>query len=250
MDFRKAFDTVWHEGLLLKLTRLGINNNFFRIIKNMYSKNKLCIKVQGQLTNSFNSNIGVRQGDNLSPTLFNIFINDLQTYIEKESETHPVQLGNTTLNCLLYADDVVLISKTKKGLQACMNAVHKFSGEWHLEINPDKTKALIFNKKGTFLQEDFTLGPETINCTNTYTYLGIDFTSSGSFKYAIENLYKKGLKALYKLNTLLDSNISIPTILHIFDHTIKPIITYGSEVWGITLLSHRNKKTQTGLKNH
>ena len=236
VDFQKAFDTVWHQGLLLKLTRLGINNYFYRIIQNMYSKTQLSVKVQGKLTDYFTSDVGVRQGDNLSPTLFNIFVNDIQDFMKKQNNTDPVKIGSTTLNCLLYADDVVLISRTKEGLQACINAIQKFSDQWLLKVNLSKTKVLIFNSKGLHLEDNFTYNNETIQCTNSYTYLGIDFVPSGSFKYAIENLRKKGMKAMFSLNKLLDTNIDIETVLHIYDNTIKPIITYGSEVWGITLL--------------
>ncbi len=180
----------------------------------MYTKIKLRAKSQNKLTDPFPSQIGVRQGDNLSPTLFNIFINDLPKYINKEEETHPVTIGSTTLNCLLYADDLVLMSTSKEGLQRCMDATQKYTEDWHLSINLEKTKTLIFNKKGSFINEDFTLNNSPIQCTDTYTYLGLEFTTSGDFKNAVESLYNKSLKALYKLFILLDGNMSIPTALH------------------------------------
>ena len=104
VDLHKAFDTVNHNCLLYKLRKIGVSNLFYRIIKSMYSHTELCVKVDTNLvSDTFSSNIGVRQGDNLSPTLFKIFINDI---VKEFDETcAPVALNTTKLNCLLYADD-------------------------------------------------------------------------------------------------------------------------------------------------
>ena len=63
---------MWHQGLLLKLTRLGINNNLFNMINSTYSKTELQLKYGNNLTQKFKSTIGGRQGDNLSPNLVQI----------------------------------------------------------------------------------------------------------------------------------------------------------------------------------
>ena len=81
----------------------------------MYSKSRSCIKVKTGLTNYIDLNLGVRQGDNLSPNLFKIFINDLPKYLEETID--PVNIGDLTLNCLMYADDVVMLSTSKTVLQ-------------------------------------------------------------------------------------------------------------------------------------
>ena len=69
------------------------------------------------------------------------------------------------------------------------------------------------------------------NCVSRYKYLGAYFCLSGSFTYAQEDLYNKSLKAYFKFSKeflLLKPNIS----MHVFDHTIKPILLYGCEIWG------------------
>lgn len=249
IDFRQAFDRVWHTGLMLKLTRMGINNHFFKIIQSMYSQTSLCAKVNNKLTDSFTSDIGVRQGDNLSPTLFKIYINDLVDHIKNTKNTDSITLGAKSINALLYADDVVLLSTTKEGLQNCIDAVKNFSEQWKLELNLNKTKVLIFNKGGNTIQEDLYYGIEKIDCTDKYTYLGLNLEPSGSFESAINSLYNKGLKAMYKLNKLLDQNYNIETVLHIFDHTVKPVILYASEVWGTDVVTPNFKTLESFHKN-
>ena len=162
VDFKQAFDRVWHMGLFYKLSKMDINNHFLRIIRSMYSNIKLSVKTRNLLTDQFQSNIGVRQGDNLSPLLFNLYINDIPQYINMQGGTDPVIIGNTRINCLMYADDVVLISTSKADLQKCIHSIKQFSEKWKLDVNLNKTKVMIFNKNGAHLSDDFTYGDESL----------------------------------------------------------------------------------------
>ena len=162
VDFRQAFDRVWHKGLFYKLAQLN-NNYFYRTITDMYNKTKLSIKLHNKITDQFDSTIGVRQGDNLSPSLFNIFINDLPQYIRRMGGTDPVQLGNSKINCLMYADDVVLLSSSLSGLQKSLNGLKEFSDEWKMQINLSKTKMVVFNKSGKLIEDELS----SINLENS-----------------------------------------------------------------------------------
>ena len=116
VDLRNAFDSIWHEGLYYRLLQCGIGGKTFDIIKSMYSGNKCSIKIGDQHTNIFSQKRGVRQGCNLSPTLFNIFINKLAETLEP-STAPGLPLHDTEIKSLFYADDLVLMSPTKEGLQ-------------------------------------------------------------------------------------------------------------------------------------
>ena len=85
------------------------------------------------MTENITSNIGVRQGGNLSPTLFKIFINDLIDSFDESCK--PDILNTLKLNCLLYADDLVLISETADGLQMCIDKLYNYCTKWGLQIN-------------------------------------------------------------------------------------------------------------------
>ena len=110
---------------------------------------KLAVKVGDHLTPFFHSYVGVRQGDVLSPTLFNFFINDVIASFDTACDIP--KLGNLNINCLLYADDLVLISKSEKGLQQAVTSLEKYCETWGLTINPDKTKIVVFNKKDVLI---------------------------------------------------------------------------------------------------
>ena len=59
-----------------------------------------------------------------------------------------VSMGNFNLNCLMYADDVILMSQNESRLQNCLNKLEKYCELWCLDTNIDKTKSIVFNKSG------------------------------------------------------------------------------------------------------
>ena len=103
VDFRKTYDSVWR-GLFFKLINYGCS-------RKLYSSVKSAVKLEQGVTPFFQSHIGVKQGCNLSPTLFNLFINTCE----------PVKFGDTELSCLLYADDMVIMSESESGQEYCLH---------------------------------------------------------------------------------------------------------------------------------
>ena len=97
-----------------------------------------CVETDEGLTKYFDSNSGVLQGCNLSPTLSNIFQNDLHNIFK--DNTNPVELTNDIkLNSISWADDLIMMSLSAEGLQNCLNELNKYCNKWGLSINVDKT---------------------------------------------------------------------------------------------------------------
>ncbi len=229
VDFSKAFDTVWHKGLMYKLLSNGITGKFFTIVQDMYKEVKCCVKTCEGLTPTFNVSQGVKQGEVLSPALFNLYINDIPDIFDNACD--PVKLSNTTLNCLMYADDLVILSNSKDGLQNSLNNLQNYCNDWRLRINVNKTKVMVFNKLGRKTTESFSLDGNPLEVVTKYKYLGIYFSSNGSFTYAKDNLKSRAMKACYSLKqTLFMGNYKPKIALSLFDKLIKPIYMYGSEV--------------------
>ena len=125
-------------SLLYRLTKTKIGGNFYKFIKSIFHR----FKTDDKLGPERVSYRGVKQGNGLGPLLFNIFTNDLCDNFDKDCK--PVLIENIGINCLLYADDLLILSETEKGLQKCMSILEQYCNRWKLEVNLDKTKAIIF----------------------------------------------------------------------------------------------------------
>ena len=95
----------------------------FRVIKDLYSKNKAKVLVNDRLSREFEINSGVMQGSKLGPILFNIFINDLLE--ELHNSPYGAPMGDFRIATLGYADDVVLISNSKSNMQKLLDICDK-----------------------------------------------------------------------------------------------------------------------------
>ena len=128
VDFAKAFDSIIHSVMFYKLSQIGICGPFYNILKSMYEANCIHVKVEDKLTDKVIQEIGLKQGDNLSPNLFKLYINDLSECFDFTNDQ--VSLDNMPLSCLMYADDLVLLSTTECGLQKCLNKLETYCDKY------------------------------------------------------------------------------------------------------------------------
>ena len=179
-----------------------------------------------------------------SPSLYNLYLNELPFSLEKTKFSDPLILPDgTKLNTLLYADDLIILSH---GLQNSLNTLNLFCKSWKLDVNLKKTKVMIFqNKTRTLQNQRFYLGDHLVEKTQEYTYLGVKLTSNGNFTAAKKQLSEKGLHALFGMRKYSNINRFPPKLASkIFDSMISPILTYNCEVWGAYLkldLNHWDK---------
>ena len=101
---------------------MGIQGKILRILENMYSEVNYSIKLPYGLTDSVSSSTGLKQGSVLSPLLFNLYVNDLPFSFNRNHD--PVAIGKYRTNVLMFADDLVLMSVSKEGLQKCLDDLH------------------------------------------------------------------------------------------------------------------------------
>ena len=138
-----------------------------------------CIKTAEHITPTFIANQGVKQGCILSPTLFNIFLADFQKRVETADCNTVTLKEGSLLGCLIWADDILLLSKSKTGMENMLANLKSFSDENGMTLNIKKTKIMTFNKGGRHIRENFFFGKEKIETTREYKYLGFLVTSSG-----------------------------------------------------------------------
>ena len=241
VDYEKAFDKVWHTGLWIKLIKAGIGGKFLNVLINMYKGITSCISVNSRKSSSFAIHQGVRQGENLSPVLFALYVNDLEEFL-KEKDCMPVDLeldfddrisNYVKILLILYADDTVIFADNEIGLQKALDGLNSYCKIWKLSVNCSKTKVLVFSGRKSNNNYPFILNDELLEHVYSYKYLGINFNFNGKFNQGVKALKEQGRRAMFSLlQKSKHLQLDIAVQIELFNSLVRPIITYGCEVWG------------------
>ena len=232
IDLKKAFDTIWRTGLFYKLLKAGVSKKMFNIISSMYKDTNARLKFSNGLSETFPSECGVKQGDVLSPTLFNIFIDGIVSDLRSERNCEPVVINGMSINCLLYADDIILLSDSKEGLQSSIDVFKNYCKNWNLQVNVNKSKVMVFNSNGKSYVNNFKYDDCYLETVSQYCYLGVMLKHNGNFNVAISVLMEKARKALFKIKKILGINNPCRLLEKLFDTLVTPILLYNCEIWG------------------
>ena len=139
LDLSKAFDRVWHEGLIYKLESSGIGGNLLSLIRNYLANRKQRVVLNGKSSQWASISAGVPQGSVLGPLFFLVYINDL--------------VDNVDCDARMFADDTSLFSvvndtsRTAEELNRDLEKVRLWAWQWKMQFNVDKTEEVIFSCK-------------------------------------------------------------------------------------------------------
>ena len=239
VDFRKAFDTIPRNKLWEHLSSIGVQGKMLEALKSYYANVRVCVDIPGVGTSApFDSTMGVKQGCPMSPTLFGLYIDQLEHHLQSHDHDAP-QLLDTKVSILLYADDIVLLSKSPSGLQHRLDILQLLCSEKLLTVNMSKTQVVIFSDVRHSHADHFTYSHQQLQIVLEYTYLGIVLHKSGSYKHAISKLTAAGKHALFAMQYRC-SDLGIDDIglrCSLFSSLVQPVLSYGCEIWG---LEHAN----------
>ena len=133
LDLEKAYDTVDRKKLLELLLKIGVDENVVRVIRGLYEDNQVKFTLGNISTGWLKNNVGVRQGCVLSPTLFNLYLEELLVRIRKTGKG--VKVGDSTLGCLAYADDIVLMTENKADMEELLRIAEGYGKEWNIRYS-------------------------------------------------------------------------------------------------------------------
>ena len=192
----------------------------------------------------------MRQGENLSPLLFAIYLNDFEFFVSRyyKGLDHLANEFNNVLSdddvemflrlyVLLYADDTIVMSESHLELQKALSAVYDYCDMWKLIVNTSKTKIIIFSRGKVRNTPTFMFGDEQIEIVDDYVYLGTTFNFNGKFNKAIDKQVTQAKRAMYSMLTKA-KQLSLPLDIQceLIDQLVLPILVYGCEVWGFQKL--------------
>ena len=232
VDFRKAFDTVWHDGLWRRLWESGVKSLPWRILRSLYSGLQASVLVDGAISRSAAIGQGVRQGCPLSPILFSCYINDLVRRLKGLGGE--LSVGDRRLCSLLYADDIVLLADSAEHLQRMIDEVSSFCAQWRLDLNTSKSQVMVVHPDSHREADPtgwFWRG-ERLKEVAEYKYLGVVITNKLLWKRHISKVVDKGKSALQPLRRLFAQKL-VPLRIKrlVYTARVRSKLEYASQIW-------------------
>ncbi len=224
-DFHKAFDTVSHELLLLKMNmHFGISGKELDWFRSYLSHRFQRVVIAGVESDWVSVTSGVPQGSILGPSLFIMFINDLPSYF-RSSE------------CLLFADDLKIYQRVSSlsdcaNLQSDLNQLSNWCSTWRMKLNLVKCCVVNFSlKRKLNISFDYVLNGSTLKSVSDVKDLGVYFSSNLCFSLHITTVVNKAFRMLGFLKRTMKpfKNVNVMKIL--FNAYVRSCLDYCSPVW-------------------
>ena len=234
VDFNRAFDTVNHSLLTYKMRTHGLYGKFYNIVATMHTKLQSTLRINNCLTDWFDILSGVRQGDNLAPTLFAFFVDNLAGDINRLD--CGVQIGNEKCGILMYADDIILLTETPEHLQQSLDTLHDWTKHWRLIVNVGKTKTMHCRKPSEIVTNAiFTLGTERLDMCTNYRYLGFEITEHLDYGFSVNTLSNASSRAFGALvaKSRHLGGLGYATFTKLYSNCVVPVMDYAAGIWGI-----------------
>lgn len=237
LDVEKAFDRVWHNGLLYKMLKLGFPLQLIKTVRSFLSERTFSVFIKGQLSETKDVKYGVPQGAVLSPTLYNIYTHDI--------------VRETTNNIALFADDTALYHSSENSadivthLQHTGTKVQQYMDKWKISLNKQKTQALfITNRYSRQLpRNNMKFLNENIKWETEAKYLGMVLDKRVTLKQHVDYVSNRAHTALRLLYPLINRNshLDVRNKLLIYKLAIRPIFTYGCPAFDSMAKTHLQK---------
>ena len=233
LDMAKAYPSVWRKGLWFRLWEVGVRGRMWRVLRTLYSRCEVSVRVGGQTGEWYEEFVGVREGCVLSPLLFAIYVNDLPSLLEKEGGGG-VRVGDRVVRCLMFADDIVMLASTREGLQRSFDIAGEFSKRWRFKFNfgADKTAVMVFG--GRRGGEAWALTGREVPVVEHYRYLGVRLMAGGRGRWMMrrDELLTKARGAFWRAWGLGMSGgwLSAKGARGLWETLVRPVLEYGAEV--------------------
>ena len=239
VDIEKAFDMIWKKGLLEKIEQKGITGNMYNFINDFIHNRSITVQVKGHKSKETNIENGIPQGSVISPTLFNIFINDITEYLNKQDSKKKLK---EKLNIALFADHCAFwrtgrqLPQIINQIQIDLNNLNDWASLWGIKLSLTKTVGIIFSlhKKGCKSHNlNLKIGKEPIKQVNEVKFLGVTFDSELTFNKHINNIVESTKKTLNLLKAIKGTNwgASTKSMLMVYNACIRSRLDYGAQVF-------------------
>ncbi|KMQ89609.1 rna-directed dna polymerase from mobile element jockey-like protein, partial [Lasius niger] len=227
----QTFDKVNREILSERMKKIGISNILRNRIMEIYKETKNTIRIGKEESEVFWTEQGVRQGCPISPTLFNIYIEDLEDEM-KRGQIGGIKINREKVWSIMYADDVVLLAETEGELKDTMRRFRKYLGRKKLLLNAEKSKVLVFEKgRGKKRERSWMWGGDKIEEVKEIKYLGYILQKNGGPEKQIRESYRKAMVAMKNTWSIGERifNKDFRRRMKMFKALVNSVALYGAE---------------------
>ncbi|EYC38488.1 hypothetical protein Y032_0714g1764 [Ancylostoma ceylanicum] len=229
IDFKKAFDSVELPALWDAMESFGFDQGLIKLAQLLYANGRAAARI-GDDWAEFQVERGVRQGDSLSPLLFNVVLQYGLNNVPWQGRG--LRLNGRLLSYLAYADDVVLIANNVTELTEMATALSDSASSIGLEINFAKTKWLHNQRGSRNSEEQIVLCGETIEKVEEFIYLGQLISCPRNPVKEIRRRIHIGRAIYFKYRTFLRApRVAIQLKRKLVNYCILPAVLYGCETW-------------------
>jgi hypothetical protein len=233
IDFKQAYNNINSEQLLTGMQVLEIPKKLITMT-NITLRNTRCrVKVQNALSEEYEVNIGLRQGDPLSPMLFNLTLERAARAIR----TNPGEIiYNRMTQHMAYADDLVITAQTKAALSGATEEFEDAATSLGLRLNEEKTKYMKTTRCPGRKEEKVRLMGRDFPTCGSFKYLGAIVTEANDTNARIE----AGNRCMFAVHKILRfRSLTRKVKLLVYKTIIRPVVTYASETWTLTKENER-----------
>ena len=222
LDCSKAFDRVWHRGLLYKLEIIGIRGKLLDWIKSYLTDRKQYVGLNGAKSSTKTLHAGVPQGSILGPLLFLIYVNDIMDAVD--------------VNIRMYADDTCIYASGKNEteiadkLNNALSNINNWANRWLVTFNPNKTESVCFSRKRSNNKPPLLMNNTPIKDVKEHKHLGVVLQSNAKWKTQVESIITKCQKRLNILASL-KFKFKRSTLETLYKSFIRPCMEYGNDIW-------------------
>ena len=240
IDFKKAFDRVWHKALWATMKNYNIDHDILRAIKGLYNNSTSAVYKDGTIGDWFKTTVGVRQGCLLSPTLFNLFLEKIMTDA-LDGHVGSVSIGGRPITNLRFADDIDGLAGSEEELRQLVEILVKTSDDYGMEINVGKTKTMTNHPEGII--NPIQVKNEELEEVQKFIYLGATISEDGS-KPEIIRIIAQATAILTKLKIIWkDKNITLKLKIRLMRSLVLSTFIYACESWTLTADIQRRIQT-------
>ena len=231
IDLEKAYDRVNRNVMWQALKKKGVSEIYIKLIKDMYKDITTCVRTPVGISGDFPNTIGLHQGSALSPYLFTLIIDEITKHIYKSIP-----------ECMLFADDIVLMDETKEGLNIKLEAWREALELKGFKISRNKTEYMECHfsnnrKNNTSVK----INEHNLEISKSFKYLGSIIQEDGGIDKDVTHRIQVGWNKWRNASSILcDRKVPLKLKGKFYKTAIRPAMLYGSECWG-TNYAHEQK---------